>query len=143
VSRFVVKPLDAGASRSAVDMKGAEPLEDTGLFVVEAKNPREVLDGSGKIAWAAPTVGDTGQESYPTGEVSIRFEAAPDQSELDRFVQEHGLELRRRNEFVPEQVVVAPSDARKTWLPDLVEHLNNDGTVAKAWPNMLSRYRRN
>jgi hypothetical protein len=140
--RFVVKPGEPGALRDNLDVTSAEPLEETGLFVVDAPDPRSVLTNSQQIAWAAPTIEDAGQESYPSGEVSIRFEAPLDDADVDSFVKQHELELRRQNEFVPQQVVVAPTRERKTWLPDLIQSLNSERVVAKAWPNTLSRYRR-
>jgi len=138
--RFVVKPAEGAGTGALTD---AHPLDDTGLFVAEAPDPRALVEGSDQIAWAAPAEDETeGAESYPTGEVSIRFEGELEGEDLDSFIDRHGLELRRRNEFVPEQVVVAPAAQPSTWLPDVVERLNADGAVAKAWPNTLSRYRR-
>jgi hypothetical protein len=130
VSRYIVKPSgDAGPS-------GAAPLDDTGLYVVDAPD-RQALDAH-PVAWAAPADG----EAYPTGEVSIRFAEPLAGDELDSFISKHGLQLLRRNEFVPEQVVAAPEAPNGTWLPDVVDKLNAEGVVAKAWPNTLARYRR-
>jgi hypothetical protein len=142
MARFVVQPAEPGALRKRSDVTSAEPLEDTGLFVVDAPDPQSVLTKSEEIAWAAPTIDEAGQESYPSGEVSIRFAAPLEAAELDTFVKRHSLELRRRNEFIPEQVVVAPTTGGKTWLPDLIQDLNSAKVVAKAWPNTLSRYKR-
>jgi hypothetical protein len=128
VSRYVVKP--SGDEQPA----GAAPLDDTGLYVVDAPD-REALDAH---AWAAPAEG----EAYPTGEVSIRFAEPLAGEDLDSFISKHGLQLLRRNEFVPEQVVTAPQAPSGTWLPDVVDKLNAEGVVAKAWPNTLARYRR-
>lgn len=140
--RFVVKPADADPAADESALSALEPLDDTGLFVAEAPDPRALVEGSPGIAWAAPTLGEEGEESYPTGEVSIRFGEPLEPEDIEAFVRKHALELRRRNEFVPEQVVVAPTEPRGTWLPDLVERLNGEGVVAKAWPNTRSRYRR-
>ncbi len=96
----------------------------------------------GGIAWAAPVTGDEGSDSYPTGEVSVRFDPSVDPSTIDSFVAKHSLELRSRNEFVPTQVTVVPSKPEGTWLPDLVESLNAEPVVNRAWPNTLSSYRR-
>jgi hypothetical protein len=117
VSRYVVKPLD-----------------DADAYVVDAPD-REALDAH---AWAAPASDD----ACPTGEVSIRFAEPLAGDDLDSFISKHGLQLLRRNEFVPEQVVAAPEAPSGTWLPDVVERLNAEGVVAKAWPNTLARYRR-
>ena len=142
VARFVAEPGEPNALREDSDVTSAEPLEDTGLFVVDAPDPRSVLTNSEEIAWAAPTFEEAGQESYPSGEVSIRFVTPLAGADLDSFVKQHDVQLRHRNEFVPEQVVVAPTATGKTWLPDLIEALNSENVVAKAWPNTLSRYKR-
>jgi hypothetical protein len=142
VRRFVIKPADADPVTEDSHLAALEPLDDTGLFVAEAADPRALVEQSEGIAWAAPTLGDGGEESYPTGEVSIRFGTPLEKKDFEEFVRKHALELRRRNEFVPEQVVVAPTEPCGTWLPDLVERLNGEGVVDKAWPNTRSRYRR-
>ena len=142
MSRFVVKPLETGSAGAPEPMAGVEPLDDTGLFVGEAQDPKTAISSSGAVAWAAPIIRDERAESFPTGEVTVRFSAAPEPDGLESFIERHALELRRRNEFVPEQVVVAPAAPQGAWLPDLVDELNLDSVVAKAWPNTLSRYRR-
>jgi hypothetical protein len=142
VRRFVVKPTGAGLPAEEARLAALEPLDDTGLFLAEAADPRALVEGSEGIAWAGPTLGNEGEESYPTGEVSIRFGSPLEIEDIEAFVHKHALELRRRNEFVPEQVVVAPTEPLGTWLPDLVERLNGERLVDEAWPNTRSRYRR-
>lgn len=140
--RIVVKPATDAPPGDEPGFQLLEPLEDTGLFLADADDPRSLVEGSPSIEWAAPTLDEAGAESYPTGEVSIRFGEPLEGEDLERFVARHALELRRRNEFVPEQVVVAPTDPSGTWLPDVVQRLNDEGAVAEAWPNTRSRYRR-
>jgi hypothetical protein len=140
--RFVIKPAGGDAPGEESGVAAVQALDDTGLFLAEAADPRAVVEGSKGIEWAAPTLGEAGEESYPTGEVSIRFSAPLESEDLEGFVRKHALQVLRRNEFVPEQVVVAPTEPRGTWLPDVVERLNGEHVVAKAWPNTLSRYRR-
>jgi hypothetical protein len=135
MSRYVVKP--AGQAPS-----GAQPLDDTGLYVADAPDADALFEQSDGIEWAAPAESADGGEAYPTGEVSIRFAEPIGGEDLDSFISKHGLELLRRNEFVPEQVVTAPTSPKQTWLPDVVDRLNAEGVVAKAWPNTLARYRR-
>jgi hypothetical protein len=139
VSRFVIKP--AGKLEDLAGDQAIEPLADTGLFVADASDPKAVFAGGG-IAWAAPVIGEGEDDSYPTGEVSVRFEPSVDAATIDSFVAKHSLELRSRNEFVPTQITVAPSEPSGTWLPDLVESLNEEPRVSRAWPNTLSTYRR-
>lgn len=130
-----------GTVEEIADDQSIEPLADTGLFIADAPDPGTVF-ARGGIAWAAPVIGEAGDDSYPTGEVSVRFEPSVDPSTIDSFVAEHSLELRSRNEFVPTQITVAPFKPSGTWLPDLVETLNDEPRVSRAWPNTLSTFRR-
>lgn len=125
-----------------VHAAASEPLADTGLFVVDAPDPRTLVEESPGIAWAAPVSVEEGEESYPTGELSIRFTHPLGSSDLSTFVERFGLEFRRRSEFVPEQVVVAPAQPLRTWLPELVDQLNGEEVVEHVWPNMLSYFHR-
>jgi hypothetical protein len=100
-------------------------------------------DRLGPSYWTAPVIEtSTGDPQIPTGEVSVRFEDDPSQAQLSRFASEHGLEVQRRSEFVPEQVVFKPQDPAATFLPDLVDTLGTRSDVLNAWANTLSRYRR-
>lgn len=140
MTRLVVKPLGSAAP-SGAGLTDVEPLENTGLYLGTASDTGPVVDSS-ELAWAAPVIEDAGAESYPTGELSIRFAPSFGPDEIASFAKRHALEVRRRNELIPEQVVVAPVEPRGAWLPDLVESLNGDAAVRRAWPNTLSRYRR-
>lgn len=83
-----------------------------------------------------------GMPHYPTGEVTIRFELAPSDSELRSFCDTHGLRLLRRNEYAEQQIVCEPLEAVHQFLPDLVAHLGSQPRVRRAWANTLSRFRR-
>ena len=109
-----------------------------------ARNARDrILDQVSAVAWAEPLlVDEQGGEHLPTGEVSVRFHEAPSDEDLATFGERHGLEVRRRNEFVPEQASFAPVDPREAYLPDLVDTVREDPEVSEAWANTLSRYRR-
>jgi hypothetical protein len=83
-----------------------------------------------------------GTSHYPTGEVTVRFDAAPDDAALARFLDAHRLRLLRRNAFVAQQVVCASAAAASQFLPDLVARLAAQPGVLRAWANTLSNYRR-
>jgi hypothetical protein len=84
-----------------------------------------------------------GAPHYPTGEVTVRFDAAaPPDADLHRFCAAHGLRLLRRNEYAEEQVVCEPVAPAREFLPDLVARLATEPGVRRAWANTLSRYRR-
>lgn len=142
MSRFVIKSADGAPPSADAGFAGVQPLADSGLFLAEAADPRATVKSADGIAWAAPALGDDGEESYPTGEVSVRFSSPLATDDLSGFMRRHSLDVLRQNEFIPEQVVVAPTEPSGTWLPDLVDRLNQEGVVDRAWPNTLSRYRR-
>ena len=79
---------------------------------------------------------------YPTGEVTVRFEATPTDAQLRRFCDRQRLRLLRRNEFVAQQVVCEATAPASEFLPDLVARLAAQPSVRAAWANTLSRYRR-
>jgi hypothetical protein len=83
-----------------------------------------------------------GASHYPTGEVTVRFDAAPDDASLARFCEAHRLKLLRRNAFVAQQVVCTPASAAAVFLPDLVARIAEAPGVVRAWANTLSAYRR-
>ncbi len=79
---------------------------------------------------------------YPTGEVTVRFESTPSETDLGNFCGQQRLRLLRRNEFVGQQVVCAPVSATNEFLPDLVCRLAGLPGVEAAWANTQSSYRR-
>jgi hypothetical protein len=83
-----------------------------------------------------------GAPHYPTGEVTVRFDAAPSDADLRRFCAAQGLRLLRRNEYAEEQAVCEPVAPAREFLPDLVARLAAEPGVRRAWANTLSRYRR-
>jgi hypothetical protein len=75
-----------------------------------------------------------------TGEITVRFQEALDDHQLQRFASGYGLRLLRRNEFVPQQAVFKPAD--RTNLSTLVRTIEGDGSTKAVWLNTLSRYAR-
>jgi hypothetical protein len=86
-------------------------------------------------------VDEAGAEHYPTGTVAVRLREEPSQPALEAFARRHGLRVRAKNEFVPSQVTFEPLEAAR-YLPKLVEELEGDPAVARAWAETISRYRR-
>lgn len=101
---------------------------------------QETLEGK---AFATPVLDDTeGNEFYPTGTLHARFNSVPTDRELQRFCSEHGLELVSRNEFQPAQAAFRVRDPSAVFLPDLVEQLNREDTVKRAWEEAQTHYHR-
>src|SRR5689334_6098445 len=66
---------------------------------------------------------ELGEPHFPTGEISVRFHEVPPDDRLQEFAAEHGLRLRNRNEYVPQQAVFCPVDSSASYLPKLVQEL--------------------
>ena len=97
----------------------------------------------GKTSAVQPVLlDDAGGRHLPTGEVTVRFKHEPPAKDLEEFAARHDLTLVRRNEFEPGQVVFLPTDAPNVFLPNLVEALERDAAVHRAWANTRSSYQR-
>jgi hypothetical protein len=104
---------------------------------------QEAVRAAGKGTVLLPVLYDRDRTPhYPTGEVTIRFDAAPSDDDVRRFCEAAGLRLRRRNEYAPQQIVCEPADASREYFPDLVDRLAAQPRVKGAWANTMSRYRR-
>lgn len=139
----------AGSGLHAVDVK--LELDDLGSLVIEVRNPskdakatwKQLLDDAVDALWAAPVLVDKGgAPHYPTGDVTVRLRSALSDDELKEFAANHDLELRARNEFVPEQASFRPANLRGTYLPDLLTELEAEDNVSAAWANTRSHYQR-
>ena len=144
-------PLAGRRESSATSGPGSRPpgfateSVDDNTEVVEVPTSssagwRDVAEATG-APWVAPVLVDgSDNESYPTGEVTVRFNQAPSASDLERFEKDAGLRLVRRNEYVDTQVVLAPIDPDQIYLPDLCAELQRRDDVAVAWLSTRSRY---
>ena len=152
--RFVVKARpDASAAvrRQLASVGAVEEIEGSDLLLLKlgeaCPDPKaawqRILSDMGSAQWVAPLLLDEqSQPHFPTGDITVRFDHAPSEKHLEAFAAAHGLRLRDRNEFVPEQAAFQPEEPRRTFLPDLVRALSDEKGVAAAWANTLSRYRR-
>jgi hypothetical protein len=91
---------------------------------------------------APPAAGADPTEQYETGEVTIRFDGPPDESLLARLGEKHGLEVLRRNEFNPAQLVAVPRDSGTKSTAAVCDELRQEPEVVDAWANTVSRYHR-
>jgi hypothetical protein len=97
----------------------------------------------GELGTVQPVlVDELGETQLPTGEISVRFHEIPADDRLQQFAAEHGLRLRDRNEFVPQQAVFRPADPSASYLPKLVRELAGTKDTKAVWANTLSRFRR-
>ncbi|HKV07837.1 MAG TPA: hypothetical protein VJ725_06860 [Thermoanaerobaculia bacterium] len=127
------------------------PLEGSNRLLLsipaEADNPetrwahvRELL---GELGTVQPMLLDElGEAHVPTGEISVRFHEAPPDDRLEEFAAEHGLRLRNRNEFVPQQAVFRPAAPSASYLPRLVQELARIEVIKAVWANTLTRFHR-
>jgi hypothetical protein len=112
-----------------------------------ARDPKKawskVLSQSPDALWVAPVFRDRdGNELLPTGAIGVRFRRKPSNRALEAFADDEGMELERRNEFVPEQAMFRPRRPREVYLPELVARIASRADVAAAWPATSSRYRK-
>ena len=142
--RFVV-PVER--SRGGVASTGdfaTESLDDgTMVVTVPTSSPvdwQEVAAATG-ASWVAPVlVDDSDHESYPTGQLTVRFHESPSAAELEEVEREGGVRVIRRNEYVDTQIVVEPVDPDHLYLPDLQARLEERDDVASAWLSTKSGY---
>ena len=85
---------------------------------------------------------EMGEAHFPTGEISVRFHEVPPDDRLQELAAEHGLRLRDRNEYVPQQAVFRPADPSASYLPRLVQELAGTKDIKAVWANTLTRFRR-
>lgn len=151
---FVVRPGEGG--RNSLDERlaaigEAEELKAGDALVLRVPSSstdakaawRRVHKSVGSAAMIQPVLLDQeGEPHYPTGEISVRFHQTPSDQQLQQFAAVHGLRLRGRNEFVPQQAVFQPSDPTKVYLPDLVDKIASAKDAKEVWANTLSQYRR-
>lgn len=152
--RFVIGVGGEMSAEARAELAAAGSVEtvlDDGLIVLrladtnrDAKAAWERLRAVvGTKVWVAPVLVDATQQAhYPTGDVTIRFARDLSDAELETFAREHGLRVKARNAYVPQQVTLAPLDAQATYLPELVERLRQAGAVRAAWASTRSAYRR-
>ena len=106
----------------------------TDTWIVRTRDPKA------RAAWLPLLRDRDGVAHYPTGEVTVRFAAAPAEDALQAFAKTHRVALARRNALEPRQAVFVP--VAREWLPDLVDRLAAAPGVARAWPVTISRYAR-
>ena len=141
--RFVVPVTGRRGAAPAGEFATESLDDDTMVVTVPSSSPsnwQEVATATG-ARWVAPVlVDDSDHESYPTGQLTVRFHEAPSAAELEEVEREGGVRVVRRNEFVETQVVVEPVDPDHLYLPDLRARLEQRDDVASAWLSTRSRY---
>lgn len=140
------------AVKRLVPLGSAKPLEGSERLLLLSL-PAENGDPEARWALAQELLGElgtvqpvlldeTGEAHFPTGEISVRFHEAPPDDRLQEFAAEHGLRLRDRNEFVPQQAVFRPAAPSTTYLPKVVQELAETKDAKAVWANTLTRFRR-
>ena len=156
-THFVIQGLDSEAAhrlaRSTGDVIECAPLDDarslTQVTLAEAPS------GDGRRAWqrvrdqvakscnVLPALQDEdGTIQFPTGNIQVRFSADPSEEALHDFAREHRLELVERNPYQPLQAMFAISAGETDYLPDLLDRLQSDPRIYRAWPEVLDRPKR-
>lgn len=151
VGRFVV-PIDSTAPRPA-SRRGAhvESLSDSAAVVeVSATSKLGWSDIAERFQapWIAPVVVDDRElESYPTGELTVRFTHPPTPEQLKEVTENLSLKLQRRNSYIDTQMVFAPREPATpagdaVYLPDVCTALMERDDVASTWMVTTSHYQK-
>ncbi|HVJ73349.1 MAG TPA: hypothetical protein VNB03_04910 [Casimicrobiaceae bacterium] len=152
-NEFVVRHRRAPSRvRAGADAAGAwtlvDPASGTYLLRTTTRNdPRGAWEAAVRSVHAddvvLPVLRDQdGVAHYPTGEVTVRFEVAPSNADLDAFARAQRLRLKRRNAFESQQAVFEPADTPRDYLPDVVARVAKASGVLRAWANTASHYTR-
>lgn len=146
--------IHATAARIAQAVAGLGTVEKLGttepLYLLKLTAPQPARDAWAAVAKALggkraayPVLIDVdGTPHYPTGEITVRFEQASSDANVDAFASAHRLKLVRANELAPKQFVFSPIASAAEFLPDLIARLAAQSGVSSAWANTLSVYRR-
>jgi hypothetical protein len=146
-----VDPKDKSeVSRRLAAAGSLEELDENNLLLrvkTKAASPetqwRELTNLAGSLATVQPVlIDEKGQTLYPTGDLTVRFPKKPTAKQLKEFAAKYGLQLRDRNEFVPEQAAFKLKNPTTTYLPDVLQQIDSDKDIQTAWPNTRSRYER-
>lgn len=83
-----------------------------------------------------------GEPQYSVGTVHLRFPAPPSDEELKDLLPA-SVRVIERNEYVPAQIAVEPTNLRKQFLPDVLSELQQQsGAEVQVWPETLQAFRR-
>ncbi len=157
---FVVRPL-AAAAKAKANADGLARLEgkasvrplggQTPGWVVKLNKPPKTaragwsslhrLLGAGYLVLPA-IVDEAGQCRYPTGLLSLRFEADASEQALQTVADTYGLEFVGRAKFTRQQALFRPADGSDVFLPDVSGKIGNDRQIKAVWFDAESAYSR-
>jgi hypothetical protein len=97
----------------------------------------------GTEAVVSPLLSDNdGSRLVPTGQMQVRFKEPPSAEALDKFAQEHKVELAGLNKWAPAQAAFSVRSDDTRYLPELESELQDDKTVKAAWADVKAAFRR-
>lgn len=86
---------------------------------------------------------DRGTTSYPTGEITVRFEQTPSDDELSQYERQCGLHVKARNQYIKSQVTFEQTEHERRYLPEVLETIQRTAKHIRAvWPDTISEYSR-
>ena len=158
-NEFVIRLPGGTVSRAVVEklekLGSVEPLParpDTlhlrlKTAVGKAAAPKTVWKRIQKIAGDGAQVipvlvGEGNESRYPVGTIVVRFKAPPSERELAQLADDYGLKLEARNKYVPAQASFTAAAPDQQYLPDVLKKVNKQHDIVAAWPETLSKYRR-
>jgi hypothetical protein len=130
-----------------------EPLESQRLLIVELpQSPQrqavvqqlQEWAQQGMVEFVTPVLKDE-QSQLPqilTDEITVRFKSDASQEQLQTIEQKYGLEVARRNEFVPNQFTLKMKQPVGLETLDVASQVDAEDAVEFAAPNFIARFSR-
>jgi hypothetical protein len=111
----------------------------------EVRSAIRTLEKEGLVEFVTPVLRDRQSDArqFLTGEIILRLKSgAPARKTLASLKAQHGVEVKRRNEFEPTQYVVSVPDPSATRTRDIARSLDRRSDVEFATPNVISDIRK-
>jgi hypothetical protein len=107
----------------------------------EVRSTVRTLEKDGLVEFVTPVLRDRQSDArqFLTGEIIVRLKSGvPAKKTLASLKAEHGVEVKRRNEFEPTQYVVSVPDPSAARTRDIARSLDRRSDVEFATPNVIS-----
>jgi hypothetical protein len=114
---------------------------DPKVSAAEVRSAVKTLEKDGLVEFATPVLRDQHSDvrHFLTGEITLRLKSgASARKTLASLKMQHGIEVKRRNEFEPTQYVVSVPDPSGTRTREIARSLDRRSDVEFAAPNVIT-----
>ncbi len=111
----------------------------------EVRSAVKTLEKDGLVKFVTPVLRDQQSDARQilTGEITVRLKpGASARQTLASLKAEHGVEVKRRNEFEPTQYVLSVPDKSGTRTREIARSLNSRSDVEFAAPNFITDFKK-